>query len=418
MYNKSLNNRLTFAIVYGMFLVLVLSDWVQQSIGLFLPVGFRHVILLMGFIILFIATKDKSHEFNTKQLISLGLITLLCILMIISLPVRIFNFFLGGFFTFLFFGVFYLSKTIKINIRVIHTTIKSIVLTLLILGIIPFCQAIIKLESMRWYPGFFRELGALGGCMNIGVILSLYLLVKERKKIYLVIALVFSIIIFATILKKSILDLVIIWILFFWMFRNQLNLKKLHRYAILTCIATVPFLLQELITNINENVTYFDNVGADGHVRLVMYLKGASIANDFFPLGSGLGTFGTPASVFGTYSEIYHTYGISSIETLAPFRVMNGFKHTLFDTYWPHILAELGYLGLILFLYLWISPILLSRRKLKFHGNIINRKLANFVAISTITFISLDGLTLFNPEIPLFIFFSHGLTSLITNSQM
>ncbi len=66
------------------------------------------------------------------------------------------------------------------------------------------------------------------------------------------------------------------------------------------------------------------------------------LANDYFPFGSGFGTFGAQASR-DYYSEIYYRYGMSRIYGLNP-------EHPAFitDQYWFGILGQFGYLGLIL----------------------------------------------------------------------
>jgi hypothetical protein len=112
--------------------------------------------------------------------------------------------------------------------------------------------------------------------------------------------------------------------------------------------------------NYNENAFYLNDVGPSGHVRIGMYLASFNIMLDFFPLGSGMGTFGSLASIVnGWYSTIYFDYGVAYIGANSPEEVNIG-HHTLLDTYWPHIWGELGLLGSILFLNLWFFPLKLS----------------------------------------------------------
>lgn len=375
----------------------------------------RHFVLFFGFMILFLSSKKGNFKISKIIFIPLILLILLSIAMLTNENTRWLNYSIGLFFTLLFLIINFFSWFIKIEEVVVIRLIKNIVRILLIMGLIPFTQALASFQSMRWYPGLFRELGALGGAMNIGVVLSLFLLVYTNKKKYFRLAVVFSIIIFATILKKSIIDLFLIWILFFWLFSKEYNLIKLRRVIFLSISVVIPFIIPELLDNITQNANYLNNVGAEGHVRLVMYLVSFSIAINFFPLGSGFGSFGSPASVFNTYSSIYHDYGISTIDTMSPYKVMNGFHHTLYDTYWPHILGELGFIGFILFLLIWLYPII-QARLLHIRYKSLNSKLIYFTTLAIITFISLDGFTLFNPEIPFFIFFSHGLIGIIYNS--
>lgn len=73
--------------------------------------------------------------------------------------------------------------------------------------------------------------------------------------------------------------------------------------------------------------------------RGALYLTSVSIAKDNFPFGSGFGTYGGGiSSTF--YSPEYDKYNISTIYGLS--RSFPGF---ISDTYWPHVLGELGVIG-------------------------------------------------------------------------
>lgn len=87
--------------------------------------------------------------------------------------------------------------------------------------------------------------------------------------------------------------------------------------------------------------------------RNALYFKSVIIANDYFPLGAGLGRYGSWMSrVY--YSPLYEKYGLSEVYGLS--QTMPNFIN---DTFWPMILGETGWIGLIL--YLWIIGILFHR---------------------------------------------------------
>ena len=62
---------------------------------------------------------------------------------------------------------------------------------------------------------------------------------------------------------------------------------------------------------------------------------------DYFPLGSGLGTFGTQSAAT-YYSPLYYRYGLNTYWALKE----GGSELT--DCYWPAVGAELGIIGIIL----------------------------------------------------------------------
>ena len=75
--------------------------------------------------------------------------------------------------------------------------------------------------------------------------------------------------------------------------------------------------------------------------RLALYLTSIDVARDRFPLGAGLGRYGSPLSR-STYSPVYVEYGLNFVYGL-------GWEHTdyITDTFWPQILGEAGVFGLL-----------------------------------------------------------------------
>jgi len=75
--------------------------------------------------------------------------------------------------------------------------------------------------------------------------------------------------------------------------------------------------------------------------RAALYQTSAAIARDDFPLGVGLGRFGSGVSR-APYSPVYARYGLDKIDGLSP-------QHSNFvsDTFWPRVLGETGVIGLL-----------------------------------------------------------------------
>lgn len=69
------------------------------------------------------------------------------------------------------------------------------------------------------------------------------------------------------------------------------------------------------------------------------------IAGDYFPLGTGFGTFATAASgLYDYYSPVYSLYNLQNMYGIA--RSSPGY---LSDVFWPSILGEFGFIGLFLY---------------------------------------------------------------------
>lgn len=83
------------------------------------------------------------------------------------------------------------------------------------------------------------------------------------------------------------------------------------------------------------------------NMRNGLWMAGLKLAEAYFPLGSGFGSFGSNLSY--EYSpQIYYDLGLGSFQ---------GFEHgtpVLSDVFWPYIYGEFGVLGLLLFLFMMI----------------------------------------------------------------
>jgi hypothetical protein len=80
---------------------------------------------------------------------------------------------------------------------------------------------------------------------------------------------------------------------------------------------------------------------APPQVRIALYVGAAEIARDNFPLGAGLGRWGSWMSR-EYYSPLYFEYDVARIRGLRPHDPRN-----VTDTFWPQILGETGAVGLV-----------------------------------------------------------------------
>ncbi|MCA1745269.1 MAG: hypothetical protein LC643_06115 [Bacteroidales bacterium] len=80
--------------------------------------------------------------------------------------------------------------------------------------------------------------------------------------------------------------------------------------------------------------------------RPVLYMTSVEILQDYFPFGSGFGSFATHASRV-VYSPIYEAYEISGVWGLS-----EEFSAFIADTHFPS-LAQFGVVGVVLFILFW-----------------------------------------------------------------
>ena len=74
-----------------------------------------------------------------------------------------------------------------------------------------------------------------------------------------------------------------------------------------------------------------------------------TIAGQLFPLGSGFATFGTYMSG-EYYSPLYYEYGLNTVWGLWPSN-----PTFVSDSFWPAILAQFGFIGLVVLVYLLVE---------------------------------------------------------------
>lgn len=155
---------------------------------------------------------------------------------------------------------------------------------------------------------------------------------------------------------------------------------KLNWISVTCCVAAIIIIVALSISDI---MLYMTSEAARG----AMYLAAGMILIDYIPLGSGLASFGTPASAI-YYSDIYHNYSLDMIHGLGP-------SEPLFisDAFFP-VIAEFGFLGIILlslfFAYLFRST-LKTNIKSKYRVGLIILISTLVEAISDVSFIGNRG---------------------------
>ena len=137
---------------------------------------------------------------------------------------------------------------------------------------------------------------------------------------------------------------VLIAVIYFLKERLKVNSLKTGTYIGLIAIVVIYFTWEKF------NAYYVEGFDADAVsyrlARPETYKVALLIFKDYFPFGSGLGTFATNAAA-DYYSPLYFKYGLNDIWGLTPENPM-----FLADTFYP-VLAEYGIVGVFLFLWFW-----------------------------------------------------------------
>lgn len=76
--------------------------------------------------------------------------------------------------------------------------------------------------------------------------------------------------------------------------------------------------------------------------RSALLINGVKIANDYFPIGTGFGTYGSDVTK-ESYTDLYYTYELNKYYGLS-----ENFSAFITDNYWPMIVAQFGWVGFII----------------------------------------------------------------------
>ncbi len=109
-------------------------------------------------------------------------------------------------------------------------------------------------------------------------------------------------------------------------------------------IFAIALLLGIMLFSVWEHLQI--NYYSDKYARSALFRNSFVVAKEFFPFGSGFGTYGSYASG-KYYSLLYYKLNMANVYGLSP-----GNSSFVSDTFWPMVLAQFGYLGLLL--YGWI----------------------------------------------------------------
>jgi hypothetical protein len=368
-----------------------MSEWIEGITGLHLPPGIRHISVLALFGVIWTL---YGRSIRIRKTFAIGLVLMagfLCISLVLA-DVRLTNYILGTLLTFLFVVVFLLASSTPTEINTIMKVLNGMILFFVLTAMGPILTGLLSGTPLRDHPGVFRESGAFGAAMNMGIVLCLAVFISSRKRFYLILAGFLTFGIALTTLKKSLIENLLIWLTFLLLqTTTRLRVKLIPVILLLMC-AGLYVVGPALVQDIDQNKIYIEAAGATEHVRIAMYLAAYRIASDYFPLGCGMGTFGNAASMVGGYSDIYLQYGVATIGYNSPEDVNRG-ETTIFDTYWPHILAELGFIGMSIFIFLWFYPMNRSYAIMRASSNPAVRGLSFFV-VMTLFVVALEGFAL------------------------
>lgn len=123
---------------------------------------------------------------------------------------------------------------------------------------------------------------------------------------------------------------------------GKIKLSRLFLIISIICIIIFYFLFTYgLLEKISNDITYFSGSISDNlYIRAIMIKMSVSIAIEQFPLGVGLGEFGTP---YSWASQAYNYYGVSGLHFFTEY------SSSVFDSNFASLLGTSGVIGFVFF---------------------------------------------------------------------
>lgn len=206
-----------------------------------------------------------------------------------------------------------------------------------------FTGNIIFIEYRGPFPSvksFFIHPAGFGWFMCFLALFAFAYAIVEYRPAYFYSGIAFSLGCFFSMRARSIVGLIVSFGigLFFSSAKNRLSFILILIPIIIVLIVVLgPALVDMYENKINVYLLTED----PGQIaRNALYIKSVEIARDYFPLGAGMGRYGSWMSRVN-YSPIYEKYGMSKI-----WGISKAYPNFLNDTFWPMVLGESGFIGL------------------------------------------------------------------------
>jgi len=393
-------------ILFSILFFLLVSYEKLAILGIGIPsvIGFKHLLVAL---IVFLISFGKELKVDYRLLI-LGLLLLIYILVSSYLSeISPTSFFISFLFMIYPISILILGRSLHLSRGFVNRLIYRSVLVAIVCAVPALFFQLLGFD-LRLNSWMYREAGALGSAMVVTVIFCIYLVkenhISNKKFMYLVAIPIF--IVLASVLKKNLIMLFLVFFTLYYFERHRFSKKQVTLLSV-ALVAGVLIMTPMILINIQDNIDYFGNVGSDGHIRIAMYLTAININFHTNGLGSGLGSFGSLGSLVSSIgssgivyelSDVYYQYGLNNIAGNSAEKLNQGEAGTLLDTFWPHIIGELGVIGSLLYLSIL--------------GRALSFRSSDYLPSLAIISVYFDGLFLIIPESPLFIFYSFFLASL------
>lgn len=335
-----------FILTFSLFLILLFQNVLEQYINIlkYFDEGLFVLLFISAIYKVFRDRRDLIE--NNENLVQNNLIILFCMIILFVvgiaaniiykyqvLPAIVADILLvfKGFISYVSITIIFNNISLEKYSNIINNTLRVIsvlsfimILTNYFFNIFPTKDIRFGLPSQRL---LFTEPTYLATFAISVMILLTFFIKNYKKNIYF--SILMSIVVCSTFRSKAIMFIAIYLLLYILIIIKdfRLNTKSIFGVGIVAAVAGG-----------NQILRYLSNID---WARPRLMVKSFEVAMDHFPIGSGFATFATwNSGVY--YSPLYYKYDLSNTWGLQP-----DFYMFVGDTYWPAILGQFGFIGLI-----------------------------------------------------------------------
>jgi hypothetical protein len=183
--------------------------------------------------------------------------------------------------------------------------------------------------------------GPYGWFMAVGVMLALAHILSGRSRAWYVPLSLFMGGMALSLRRKPILGVLASAVIVVFLFRHGTIRYRARGALIALGLIALPLAFVFFPIVLQGVYGYLSVDALTAQARTALYAGALLLGRDHFPFGVGIGRYGSYGSVVD-YSPIYYEFGFDKIFGMSP-----TYGAFIQDTFWPQILGETGFIGLI-----------------------------------------------------------------------
>lgn len=221
----------------------------------------------------------------------------------------------------------------------------------------------VQILSLLWFayyglsiifPNIFTAPEAWDICAKSALLFALLIFCNHKRVWLYRLCLLMMVVMLLFSGKEKAYGAILVFVIFYYMI--------VHR-KVQTKIRYILYMAVPIVLLAWDKIYYYYVQGHGRYAKSIMTSTAFKIAKDYFPIGTGFGTFGSTYAK-QIYSPVYYLYGIADNPELGVES-----KQYLTDLFWPILLGETGilgtilYCGLILLLFIQIQRVYFYNKK-------------------------------------------------------